>query len=120
MGSLCRLTEIGAGQVIFELRKKIQKLNFELKILEKSSSDIPELIKSANLLRSNEFLVEINQKRFDLVSAYEQYSKELETMLEKVFEIQKDLKEILKAQTSLIAEQKIKKENKKKKKPSKK
>lgn len=110
------MTEIGAGQVIYELRKKIQKLTFELKNLEKSSNDIPELIKSANLLRSNEYLLEVNQKRFDLISAYEQYSKELEKMLETVFEIQKDLKEILKTQTSLITKQQAKKRNKKKKK----
>lgn len=114
------MTEFGAGQVIYELRKTIQKLTFELKILEKSSSEIPELINSANLLRSNEYLLEVNKKRFDLVSAYEQYSKELEKMLETVFDIQKDLKEILKEQTSLITEQKVKKENKKKKKLSKK
>ena len=114
------MTEVGAGQVIYELRKKIQNITFELKNLENSSNEIPELIKSANLLRSNEHLLEVNLKNSELVSAYEQYSKELEQMLETVFEIQKDLKDILKTQTSLILEQKTKKGNKTKKKYSKK
>jgi len=114
------LTEVGAGMVIYELRKKIQNITFELKNLDNSSNEIPELIKSANLLRSNEHLLEVNFKRSELISAYEQYSKELEQMLEKVFEIQKDLKEILKTQTSLILEQKTKKGKKTKKKSSKK
>ena len=114
------MTEVGAGQVIYELRKKIQNITFELKNLENSSNEIPELIKSANLLRSNEHLLEINLKRSELTSAYEQYSKELEQMLETVFGIQKDLKDILKTQTSLILKQKTKKGNKTKKKSSKK
>ena len=114
------MTEVGVGKVIYELRKKIQNITFELKNLDNSSNEIPELIKSANLLRSNEHLLEVNFKRSELISAYEQYSKELEQMLEKVFEIQKDLKEILKTQTSLILEQKTKKGKKTKKKSSKK
>jgi len=97
---------VGAGEIIYELRKKIQKLTFELKNLDNSSSDIPELIESANILRSNEHLVEVNLKRSELISTYKNYSKELEQMLATVFDIQHDLKEILKTQTSLISEQK--------------
>ena len=115
------MTGVGAGEVIYELRKKIQKITFELKDLENDSDDIPELIKSTNLLRSNDHLIEVNQKKSELTSAYEQYSKELENMLATVFDIQKDLKEILKTQTSLISEQKKpKKISKTKKKPTKK
>ena len=112
---------MGAGQIIYELRKKIQTITFELNDLENGSDDIPELIKSTNLLRSNDHLLEVNQKKSELTSAYQQYSKELENMLAAVFEIQKDLKEILKTQTSLISEQKpTKKISKTKKKPKKK
>ena len=111
------MSEVGAGQVIYELRKKIQNITLELKNLDQSSNEIPELIKSANLLRSNEHLLEVNHKRSELISAYEKYSKEMEQMLKTVFEIQKDLKEILKTQTSLISKQKG---NKTKKKPPKK
>jgi len=103
---------VGTGGIIYELRKQIQKINTELKNLN-SSSDIPELIKSANLLRSNEHLVEVNLKMSELISTYKDYSKELEQMLATVFDIQQDLKEILKTQTSLISEQKKSKTKKK-------
>lgn len=101
------------GGIIYELRKQIQIKTSELKNLDNSSSDIPELIKSANLLRSNEYLVEVNLKRSELISTYKNYSKELEQMLVTVFDIQQDLKEILKTQTSLISEQKKSKTKKK-------
>ena len=109
------MTEVGAGQVIYELRKQIQKLNSELKHLEESAPDIPELIESTNLLRSNEHLSEVNAKRTELITSYKEYSKELETMLETVFEIQKDLKEILKTQSNLIDEPKRTRKSTKKK-----
>jgi len=106
---------VGAGEIIYELRKKIQTITSELNDLERDSNDIPELIKSTNLLRSNDHLIEVNQKKSELTSAYQQYSKELENMLTTVFDIQKDLKEILKTQTSLISEQKPTKKISKKK-----
>ena len=99
---------------IYSLRKEIQKISSELKNLDNTSS-IPELIDSANLVRKNEFLNEINQKKSELLSVYEDYSHELEQMLATVFEIQNSLKEILKTQTSLISEQKKPKKKPKKK-----
>ena len=112
------MNKVGAGGVIYELGKQIQKITSELKNLDNSSSDIPELIKSANLLRSNEHLVDINLKRSELISTYKNYSTELEQMLVTVFEIQQDLKEILKIQTLLISEQKKSKKRSKTKKKS--
>lgn len=106
------MSEVGAGQTIYELRKEIQKITSELKSLG-NSPDIPELIKSTNLLRSNEHLSEVNSKRSELISTYEQYSKELEKMLATVFDIQQDLKEILKIQSSIISKQKKSKARKK-------
>ena len=100
------LAEVGAGEIIYELRKQIQKITLELKRLDKSSSNIPELIESSNLLRSNKHLSEVNSKRSELITSYEKYSKELEKMLATVFDIQKDLKEILKTQSSIIEKQK--------------
>ncbi len=99
------MSEVGTGQTIYELRKEIQKITSELKSLG-NSPDIPELIKSTNLLRSNEHLSEVNSKGSELISTYEQYSKELEKMLATVFDIQQDLKEILKTQSSIISKQK--------------
>ena len=69
---------------------------------------MPELIESANLLRSNKLLVETNSKKTELISTYKQYTKELEKMLATVFDIQQDLKEILKTQSSIISKQKNK------------
>lgn len=100
-----RLTEIGVGQVIYDLRKKIQNITFELQKINNQSGEFPELIKSANLIRTNEHLLEINSKQTELLSTYEKYSSELEKMLTTVFDIQKDLKEILKTQSSLISNQ---------------
>jgi len=99
------MTEVGAGHTIYELRKQIQKITSEMRSLG-NSSEIPELIQSTNLLRSNEHLSEVNSKGSELISTYKQYSKELEKMLATVFDIQKDLKEILKFQSSLISESK--------------
>ena len=100
------MTEVGAGEIIYELRKKIQNLTIELNQLGKETPEIPELIQSSNLMRKNDHLAEVNAKNSELISAYEDYSKELEKMLSMVFEIQKDLKEILKTQSSLIPEPK--------------
>ena len=107
------LAEVGAGEIIYELRKQIQKITLELKRLDKSTSNIPELIESSNLLRSNQHLTEVNTKRSELITSYEKYSKELEKMLATVFDIQKDLKEILKTQSSIIEKQKKSKARKK-------
>jgi hypothetical protein len=61
-----------------------------------------------NWKRSHDHLVEVNNKKSELTFAYEQYSKELEQLLATVFDIQKDLKEILKTQSSLISEKRPK------------
>ena len=45
-----------------------------------------------------------NEKKSELLVAYSQYSTALEELLSTVFDIQKDLKDILKEQSSLIAD----------------
>ena len=45
-----------------------------------------------------------NKKKSELLVAYSQYSTALEELLSTVFDIQKDLKDILKEQSSLIAD----------------
>lgn len=102
------MTNIGAGEIVYKLRKRIQELQNELDDLG-SPSEIPELITSANLLRSNEYLSKSDAKKTDLIDAYKQYSGALEDLLSSVFEIQHDLKEIVKEQSSMIAEKKPKK-----------
>lgn len=98
------MTNIGAGEIIYELRKKIQEIQMSLDQLGEPPADMPEMIQSANLLRSNEYLSKTNEKKSELIIAYGQYSKALEELLSSVFDIQKDLKEILKEQSSLIAD----------------
>ena len=96
------MTNIGAGEVIYDLRKKIQEIQFELDQLGDPAENIPEMVESANLLRSNEYLSKSNEKKTVLIDAYGQYSAALEELLKTVFDIQKDLKDILKEQSTLI------------------
>ena len=99
------MADIGVGEVMYNLRKKVQLGRSDLDRLDKQISELPELITSANLLRSNEHLLKINDKKTDLLLTYRQYSQALEELLASVFEIQKDLKDILKEQSSIIADQ---------------
>ena len=98
------MTNIGAGEIIYDLRKKIQEIQLSLEQLGEPVTDMPEMIQSANLLRSNEYLSKANEKKSELLIAYAQYSTALEELLSSVFDIQKDLKEILKQQSSLISD----------------
>jgi len=100
------LAKIESGDLIFDLRKKIQEIQADLNQLGEPVSEIPELITSANLLRSNEYLLKANEKKTELLSAYAQYSNALEKLLLTVFDIQNDLKEILTQQSSMISQTK--------------
>ena len=105
---------------MYDLRKKIQQIKTELYELGDPVHEMPELINSANLLRSNEYLSKANAKKTELLFVYEQYAKALETLLSSVFEIQNELKEILKEQSSLISSQKSRQTKKSKSKSGKK
>ncbi len=103
------------GEIIYELRKTIQVIQLELDELGGPISDMPELITSANLLRSNEHLAKMSKKQSELLSAYGEYSKALENMIAIVFDIQNDLKNLLRTQSNLISDQKpVMSKNKKK------
>ncbi|MEK6866198.1 MAG: hypothetical protein AABX46_02000 [Thermoproteota archaeon] len=97
------MSKIGVGEIISELRKKIQDIQFELNELGGPVLDMPELITSANLLRSNEYLTKVSEKQSELLSAYGLYSKALEDIITVVFDIQNDLKNLLKEQSKLIS-----------------
>ena len=109
------MSKIGVGEIIYELRKKIQVIQSELDKLGNPTSDMPELIISANLLRSNEHYAQVSKKQSELLSAYEQYSRALEDMIAVVFDIQNDLKNILKEQSKLLSDRKTRKPSLKKK-----
>ena len=97
------MTNIGAGEIIYDLRKRIQQIQSDLEQLGEPARNIPEMIESANLLRSNEYLSKSDEKKTELIDAYGNYSLALEELLTTVFDIQKDLKEILKEQSRLIS-----------------
>jgi predicted nucleic acid-binding Zn-ribbon protein len=107
------LTTIGSEELIYDLRKKIQQIQVDLNQLGDPVSEIPELISSANLLRANEYLSKANEKKTELLTIYTQYSTALEKLLSSVFDIQNDLKDILKHQSSMISKTKKKVKNKK-------
>ena len=73
------------GELIYDLRNKIQQVQMDLDKSGEPESEISELITSANLLRSNEYLLKINEKKSDLLSLYVQYSDALEVLLSSVF-----------------------------------
>ena len=100
------LEKVGAGNIIYDLRKKIQQAEADLAQLGEPVSDMPELVETANLIRSNEYLQKANLKQTELLATYQKYSDSLEELLSTVFEIQNDLKEILKEQSSLISKPK--------------
>ena len=100
------MSKLGTGKIIYELRRQIQDIQLELEQLGGPISDMPELITSANLLRSNEYFSKIAKKQSELISAYGQYSKALEEMVDTVFDIQNDLKNLLKEQSKLISDEK--------------
>ena len=104
--SIFVLAKIESKELIFDLRKQIQQIQADLNQLGDPISEIPELISSANLLRANEYLSKANDKKTELLSVYSQYSSSLENILSSVFEIQNDLKEILKHQSSIISKSK--------------
>ena len=100
------LEKVGAGNIIYDLRKKIQQAEADLAQLGEPVSDIPELVETANLIRSNEYLQKANLKQTELLATYQKYSDSLEELLSTVFDIQNDLKEIVKEQSSLISKPK--------------
>lgn len=114
------MSKLGVGEIIYEFSKKIQDIKLELDELGGPTLDMPELITSTNLLRSNEYLAKVSKKQSELLSAYGQYSKVLEDMITVVFDIQNDLKNILREQSNLISNSTSKKSSilKTKKKPT--
>ena len=94
--------KIGIGPVINQMKQQIKQIQAELAELGEPET-IPEMIQSTNIIRINEHLSKINQKKSELLVAYDGYSKQLEELLSYVFEIQNELKEILKDQSNLIS-----------------
>ncbi len=83
-------------KTIGELKRKIIQTKNELSALSNDQNPIPELINSTNLLRANDFLTKISEKKSELLIAYDQYIKQLESTLTKIIKIQEQLKKSVK------------------------
>jgi len=94
-------------KALSDLKNRINQAQSDLAKLDESNKQIPELINSTNLLRSNEFLTNTNTKKTELLSLYELYFKEIENVLFEIKKIRIELKNSLKP--------KLKKPNKKRK-----
>ena len=108
------MAKIGIGNVMHQMKQQIEQIKAELDELGEPEN-MPEMIENTNLIRSNEHLSKTNQKKSELLIAYDDYSKQLENLLSSVFEIQNELKEILKDQSNLISTPKKSKKQSKKK-----
>ena len=85
-----------AAKTIGELKRNIIQTKNELSALSNDQNPIPELINSTNLLRTNDFLIKTGEKKSELLTAYDQYSKQLENTLTKIIKIQDQLKKFVK------------------------
>ena len=89
-----------ATRTIGELKRKIIQTTNELSALSNDQNPIPELINSTNLLRTNDFLTKTGDKKSELLTAYDQYVKQLENTLTKIIKIQEQLKKLAKKKSA--------------------
>ena len=94
--NLKKVLEGSSFKALSDLKNKINQTKSDLAKLEESNKQIPELINSTNLLRSNEFLTNTNTKKTELLSLYELYFKEIENVLFEIKKIRTELKNSLK------------------------
>ena len=75
------------GKKISELQKKIVLTKKELSEINTLEQPLPEFINTTNLLRSNEYLQKSNEKKSQLLIAYEEYTNELENLVSNIAQI---------------------------------
>ncbi|MGQ0791839.1 MAG: hypothetical protein ACT4NJ_06420 [Nitrosopumilaceae archaeon] len=75
------------GKKISELQKKIVIIKKELSEINTLEQPLPEFINTTNLLRSNEYLQKSNEKKSQLLIAYEEYTNELENLVSNIAHI---------------------------------
>ena len=74
-----------------ELQNNIIKIKIELAEINKSEKPRPEFIDTTNMLRSNEYLKQANDSKSKLITAYEEYTNELENLMSSISKIKGDI-----------------------------
>jgi hypothetical protein len=93
---------LGLGDNLSELKKRIHEAQEDLAKVGLPEQPMPEVINMTNLLRANEYLTQTDQKKTELVLAYEEYTQQLEKLVTSLLSIQADLKEIVETEAAII------------------
>ncbi len=104
----------GLGNNLNDLKRLIQKTKEALAQIGAPEPPHPEVINTTNLLRANEYLTKTDEKKTELLSAYEGYTKQLEQAVASLLSIQTDLNAV-RAQASRIKRKKPQKKQRVKK-----
>ena len=108
------MSALGAGRQLSEMKKKISEIKQQISQLGVIPEDVPGMIGSSNIMRKNDFLLTSDSLKSDLISYYDLYTQNLESLLHSVFEIQNELKQIIHDQSKMISEEKPKQKSTKK------
>ena len=76
---------------IRELQNKIIQLRMDLSEINKDEKPLPEFIDTTNMLRTNEYLQKATSVKSQLLSAYEEYTNELEILISSISKIKGDI-----------------------------
>lgn len=87
-----------------ELRQIISDLHVQLDELGNPPSPIAEVVDSTNTLRTNEYLCARDTILSKMISYYDAYIKELESLTNNVLSVQSELLDVLKKQSRMIKE----------------
>ena len=82
------------GNKLDSLQKKITQAKKELSELNILEQPLPEFINTTNMLRTNEYLQKENEKKSQLLIAYEEYAKELESLVSNIVQIKGNLNDL--------------------------
>lgn len=96
---------LGLGNNLNELKTRILQIQDDLSRLGPPEPVMPEMINTTNALRLNEYLRKSDEKKTALNAAYDEYARQLEQIVSSLLSIQVDLKDIIKAEASIIDSQ---------------
>ena len=79
------------GNKLDIMQKKIMQAKKELSEIHMLEQPLPEFINTTNMLRTNEYLQKANEKKSQLLTAYEEYVNELESLVSNIAQIKGNL-----------------------------